>query len=1553
MERSQTALADSTLAAGSVRIPEACFLENRGQNTPIVKYYSMGNPALAFRDDGVMFLVRQTSDKVNRGELELASGLDHSTSNAIDHSHVKSLAYMMRFDGANQVAPVGMGRLPFESNFFYGNDPSRWRTDVPCFGEVIYRNIYDGVDMVFRLVKSGAKYDFVVAPWANSGVIAIRYYGIDSLSLNQGFLGIQTRIGEMQDSSPHTYQQDGREIPCGFTVRDSLSYGFDCKGRQAGAGIVIDPLIYSTFIGGSSEETIHSIKVDALGYVYVTGHTDSVDFPATPEAYDTSLDVGLSEFDSFVAKLDPTGSFLVYATYFGGTGEDRAESIALSPSGETYIAGYTSSNDFPTTPGSFEQQRRGSWDGFAAKLSKGGDNLLYSTYIGGGDEDKAWSVAVDGGGDAYVAGYTLSSDFPTTLGAFDTAIKGQDAFVIKLNSTASGAIYSTLLGGSNLDRGSSVTVDSSGSAYVAGWTYSADFPVSAAGLDTSYNGGRDAFITKLAPDGGSIVYSTFLGGSSDDQASSIAIDGSGFVHLAGQTESPDFPVTPGAFDTTFNGGFWDVFVAKVNPAGTNLIFSTFIGGSLTDGGLSVSVASSGNVYVSGLTSSTNFPTTAGALSTTLSGIENGILSEIDMSGSTLLYSTYIGGESYVWAGAVATDDLEDAYAAGMTTSSDFVTTPGALDRSIGGGNDGFVIKLRTSNPPDFIDLVINASDIRFSPGSIIINGTTAKINATVHNVGGKNATDVAVRFYDGAPAPPNQIGVDQIIPSVPYLFGIGFASVDWIPRVGGSHDICVVVDSDNVIAESNESNNQACVSVEVSVPPPDLSIAPSDVDLAPYSPITDNAVALVNATVHNLGGAASGATVVRYHDGVPPSFQIGADQPLPPIPVNGSANVSVMWTASPPGSHEICVVADPDNIVVEIDETNNMACMPVQVLSLPDLVPHDLNVTPSSPIPERTMSQINVTVSNEGDTLGGAFDVLLFDDKNGNGNPDAGEQIGVNASSGITGHSQSGFAVDWHATPAGTHSICAYADPPPDVVTESNETNNVACIDVLVQPGPILRPDYVPVSPLPLPPIRVGMSSQISLSVQVLNQGNGTATDNAIVAFHEQSSPPFSTFVLSPIAPAATSSRFTAIWTSPAIPGTYSVSVDVDYDNNVSEWDETNNVYTWTIEVVSGPVTSLVIGSPNYTSPAMTTYVESTTPLDLSVLDQSGLGIRNSTYRIDGGAPVNYTATGTFFLTTEGVHSIDWRSLDWAGNLEDVSSKVLTVDDTPPATAISIGEPKYLTGDNFVKSSTPLTLSTVDGGVGSNSTFYRLWGGSWSQWRDYSTSFNLAGRDGTWYVEFLSFDYLGNAETIKNETLVLDDNPPTTTMVPATGPYTIDTVFNLTAMDSGCGVNVTKYRIDGGSWAVYSGGFTLAEGEHNISYYSNDMLNNTEAERWLVVTVEGTTTPPEVAVNYKPVIALIFAIILLVAGVWSSKRRPWKGGKDRMAVTKALIFTSMPFVAAEAATGVISFHTGELSIPPVVGVGMAVDCTVLILGLVVLVARAMKKKTGTEEAPAR
>ena len=301
---------------------------------------------------------------------------------------------------------------------------------------------------------------------------------------------------------------------------------------------------------------------------------------------------------------------------------------------------------------------------------------------------------------------------------------------------------------------------------------------------------------------------------------------------------------------------------------------------------------------------------------------------------------------------------------------------------------------------------------------------------------------------------------------------------------------------------------------------------------------------------------------------------------------------------------------------------------------------------------------------------------------------------------------------------------------------------------------------------------------------------------------------------------------------------------------------------------------------------------------------------------------------------------------DVAGNAEASKSTVeamagYLVPTEPPTTSLLIGWPNYTSTATYVKSTTPFDFSVVDhGGSGIKYTKYRI---DNDTWLDYSSSFFLSG-DGNHHVEWYSEDNSGNIEDISWRVLRVDDTPPASAINPVTDEATTDTLFAITAADSGCGVNMTQYRIDGGNWTDYTGSFTLPEGVHNISYYSNDMLNNTEREKWLVVTVTGQPPLQEVAVNYKPLIALVFAVILAVVGFWSSKRKPWKGGKDRVGVAKAFMLTSIPFVLAEAATGVVSFLTGQLSIPPLIGAGTAVDLAILLAGIVVAILRIVRTK---------
>ena len=307
--------------------------------------------------------------------------------------------------------------------------------------------------------------------------------------------------------------------------------------------------------------------------------------------------------------------------------------------------------------------------------------LLYSTYLGGSSTEIGDGIALDGSGNAYVIGWTDSTDFPTTPGAFDTTLGGIDAFVTKLNAAGSALAYSTYLGGSSSEYGDGLTVDGSGSAYLTGHTASFDFPTTPGAFDTTYNDGQDAFVSKLNPAGSALSYSTYLGGNQYEQGQRLAVESSGTAYIAGQTFSADFPTTAGAFDTTWNGDA-DVFAAKLNAAGSALVYSTYLGGSGGEGGWQgLAIDGVGSAYLTGLTDSTNFPTTAGAFDTSFNGVADAFTTKLNAAGSDIVYSTYLGGADYDEGGAIAIDGAGSAYITGLTASPNFPTTPGAFDRA--------------------------------------------------------------------------------------------------------------------------------------------------------------------------------------------------------------------------------------------------------------------------------------------------------------------------------------------------------------------------------------------------------------------------------------------------------------------------------------------------------------------------------------------------------------------------------------------------------------------------------------------------------------------------------------------------------------------------------------------------------------------------------------------------------------------------------------------------------------------------------------------------------
>ncbi|MBM3747347.1 MAG: hypothetical protein FJW34_16295, partial [Acidobacteria bacterium] len=387
----------------------------------------------------------------------------------------------------------------------------------------------------------------------------------------------------------------------------------------------------------------------------MTGQTTSADFPATGGALDTTSN---GSDDVFVAKLNPAGTAIVYSTYLGGSGADSGTAIAVDSSGNAYVTGSTESSNFPTTAGAFDTTANGGTDVFVAKLNPTGTALVYSTFLGGSGLDAGWAVAVDSVGSAYVAGTTWSVGFPTTAGAFDTSHNGgADVFVAKVNSSGNGLAYATFLGGSGEDAALDLALDSTGNAYLTGFTSSSNFPVTSGAYDTSFNGGSfsiDAFVTNLNPTGTALLYSTFLGSNGDEWGHRIAVDAAGSAYVAGQTWSGAFPTTTGAFDTSFNG-LADVFVSKLTPTGAGLSYSTFLGGADYDSPTGLTVDAAGRAALAGRTTSANYPVTAGATDPSFNGLSDAFLTRLDATGSQLLYSSFLGGAGHDSATGLALD----------------------------------------------------------------------------------------------------------------------------------------------------------------------------------------------------------------------------------------------------------------------------------------------------------------------------------------------------------------------------------------------------------------------------------------------------------------------------------------------------------------------------------------------------------------------------------------------------------------------------------------------------------------------------------------------------------------------------------------------------------------------------------------------------------------------------------------------------------------------------------------------------------------------------------
>jgi len=611
--------------------------------------------------------------------------------------HVVRLQFL---DTAPIQGAVGQAEVPGHFNYFLGNDRSKWASDVPRYERARVRKIYPGIDAVYYVDQGSPRYDVVVQPGANPARIRFRLAGATSVRVTpDGRLAMGTQFGEVEQRDLLAYQgADRRPIPCRYAVAGDGTVSFRLGAYNRSKPMVIDPLVYSTYLGGAAGyDVADGVALDASGAATVVGYTQSADFPTTPGAYDRTF--GGWNFDTFVTRLSPTGSSLLNSTYLGGPRHDYAYGVALDATGAATVVGKTDSADFPTTPGAYDRTYGGNYvDAFVTRLSPTGSSLLYSTYLGGAADDSANGVALDAAGAATVVGETFSSDFPTTPGAYDRTRNGSayngDAFVTRLSPTGESLINSTYLGGPGHDGANCVALDAAGAATVEGFTYSPYFPTTPGAYDRTLGGEADAFVTRLSPTGSSLLYSTYLGGAGGDYALDVAVDEVGAATVVGRTYSPDFPTTPGAYDRTF-GGNWDAFVTRLSPTGSSLLYSTYLGGAGYDYAQGVAVDATGAATVVGMTESSEFSTTPGAFDRTFGGsAQDAFVTRLSPSGSSLIYSTALGGARDDAAGGVALDAAGAATVVGNTNSTDFPTTLGANDRTYGGGiYDAFVTKL--------------------------------------------------------------------------------------------------------------------------------------------------------------------------------------------------------------------------------------------------------------------------------------------------------------------------------------------------------------------------------------------------------------------------------------------------------------------------------------------------------------------------------------------------------------------------------------------------------------------------------------------------------------------------------------------------------------------------------------------------------------------------------------------------------------------------------------------------------------------------------------------
>ncbi len=792
-----TSAAKQDLAKAYGKLPLA-FEENQGQASPEVRFLSRGGRYDLFltSQEVVLGLRQPMSTRTVRRDHAVRLPVDGKT------GEVEKVAYLrMRLKGANQPLEIaGAGRLPGRVNYFIGNDPKKWQTDVPAYSEVRYHSVYPGVDLVFYGNQRALEYDFIVAPGADPKSIALDVQGAQKFQINsKGNVSMRVGVGEIELHKPAVYQEiDGKRcaIAGNYTLTSNQEVRFSVAGYDRTQPLTIDPVLtYSTYIGGEALDFATGIALDAAGDAFIGGSTTSTKFPSmNPVSPTAPLDLSLGTV--FVSELNPAGTALLYSTYLGGSGNgvfgESANAIAVDGSGNIYVTGFTNSSDFPLSTSPFQSTPPASVNSggaaFVTKLApsaSGLTQLAYSSYLGGNVLDSGQGIAVDGSGNAFVVGVTQSSNFPTqgtqiTPGPTNPA---GNAFLTKINTTASGAaslVYSTLLGGSSAassfvgfgDIAFEVAVNGA-NAYVVGGTSATNFPTAGTaivgsagcGANNGSGSGGSVFISVIDTTAQTLKYSHCLSGNTAEEALGVnlgpgvpAAANATIAYITGVTGSSNFPVTPNSIPPPVALTNGVAFVSLVDTSSGTLQYSTLLGGTNGDAGFSIGSDSKGNAYVTGITDSTDFPITQGALieaNNNPTGVA--FVTKVSPNGqgaADLVYSTFFGGQT---ANSLLSPDLgqgiavagTNAYITGEMSSPDMPVTSGVFQSALGatGASNAFIAQLPmvptiSVSPTSLafgIQLVGKPSQAQFVT---LTNNTSSSIGLTLPaTIVGPNAAD--------------------------------------------------------------------------------------------------------------------------------------------------------------------------------------------------------------------------------------------------------------------------------------------------------------------------------------------------------------------------------------------------------------------------------------------------------------------------------------------------------------------------------------------------------------------------------------------------------------------------------------------------------------------------------------------------------------------------------------------------------------------------------------------------------------------------------------------